>query len=52
MVVVIGVIFVMMTMVVPKLLEIFDNKSDLPASTKILISISDAMTAYWYLFIL
>lgn len=52
MVVVIGVIFVMMTMVVPKLLEIFDNTSDLPASTKILITLSDAMTAYWYLFIL
>jgi type II secretory pathway component PulF len=40
-IVVIGVISVMMTLIVPKLLEIFDDKTDLPSSTKILISISD-----------
>ena len=49
--VVFWVIFVMMTMVVPKLLEIFEDKSSLPASTKLLISISDFMVGYWYLII-
>ncbi|MFC1797709.1 hypothetical protein ACFLY2_00540 [Patescibacteria group bacterium] len=39
--VVIGVVAVMMIMIVPKLLEIFDDKTVLPASTKILISVSD-----------
>lgn len=52
MVVVFGVIFVMMTMVVPKLLEIFEDKSSLPASTKSLIFISDAFVNFWYLIIL
>lgn len=47
MLVVVGVISVMMTMVVPKLLEIFDDKSALPNSTKILIWVSDFMVAYW-----
>lgn len=50
--VVFGVVFVMMTMVVPKLLEIFDDKSTLPASTKTLIAISDFFSGYWYLIIL
>ena len=50
--VVIGVIFIMMTMVVPKLLDIFDNKSALPSSTKILIAVSDFMVMYWYLIII
>ncbi|MDD5213319.1 MAG: type II secretion system F family protein [Candidatus Gracilibacteria bacterium] len=48
-VVVIGVIFVMMTMVVPKLLDIFEDKSKLPASTQLLMSISNAFTSYWWL---
>jgi len=51
MVVVVGVIWVMMTMVVPKLLDIFDDKSNLPASTQTLIAISDFMVNYWYLLI-
>ncbi|MDD4151655.1 MAG: type II secretion system F family protein, partial [Candidatus Gracilibacteria bacterium] len=51
-VVVIGVIFVMMTMVVPKLLEIFEDKSKLPASTQILMGISNAFTSYWWLIII
>ena len=51
-IVVIGVISVMMTLIVPKLLEIFDDKTDLPSSTKILISISDWFRDYWILFIL
>lgn len=45
-------IFIMMTMVVPKLLEIFDDKSSLPVSTQVLISVSDFMVLYWYLIIL
>jgi type II secretory pathway component PulF len=33
----------MMVVVVPKLLEIFEDKSSLPTSTKLLIAISDFM---------
>ncbi|MDD3793277.1 MAG: type II secretion system F family protein [Candidatus Gracilibacteria bacterium] len=51
-VVVIGVIAVMMTMVVPKLLGIFDSKDDLPGSTKILIYISDAFVNYWLIMVI
>ena len=50
-VVVIGVVAVMMTMIVPKLLDIFDDKSTLPASTKALMAISDAFRSYWLIFI-
>ena len=50
--VVVWVVAVMMTLVVPKLLEIFDDKSSLPASTKILIWMSDAFRDYWFIFIL
>lgn len=49
--VVIWVVSVMMTMIVPKLLEIFDDKSKLPASTKILMTISDMFRSYWLIFI-
>lgn len=52
MLVVVGVIAVMMTMVVPKLLEIFDDPSALPASTKLLVLISDIFVEFWYLIIL
>lgn len=52
MMVVAGVIVVMMTMVVPKLLEIFDDKSALPASTKTLIFISDIFVNFWYMIII
>ncbi len=48
-VVVIWVIGVMMTMVVPKLLEIFSWSDSLPASTRLLISISDFFVWYWWL---
>lgn len=51
-VVVIGVVAVMMTMIVPKLLEIFEDKSTLPASTKALMIISDLFKSYWYIFII
>jgi type IV pilus assembly protein PilC len=46
--VVFWVIAIMMTMVVPKLLEIFDNKSALPQSTQTLIMISDLFRYHWY----
>jgi type II secretory pathway component PulF len=41
-----------MVAIVPKLLEIFTDKSALPASTKILISVSDFLSAYWWLVII
>lgn len=47
-IVVIWVIIVMMIYVVPKLLEIFENKDALPTSTKILINISDFLINYWW----
>jgi type IV pilus assembly protein PilC len=50
--VVFGVVFVMMTMVVPKLLDIFTDKSTLPPATQILIGISDVFTNYWFFMIL
>ncbi len=50
--VVFWVIFILMTMVVPKLLEIFWDKSGLPASTQALIAVSDFFSNYWYLMIL
>jgi len=46
--VVIWVIVVMMVFVVPKLLEIFEWSDKLPASTKILISISNFFVWYWW----
>lgn len=52
MTVVFWVIMVMMTVVVPRLLEIFTDKSALPASTRILITISDLFVNYWYLMII
>ena len=51
-VVVVGVVSVMMTMVVPKLLDIFDDKSTLPASTKALMAVSDMFRDYWFIMIL
>jgi len=41
----------MMTTVVPKLLEIFTDKSKLPESTQILIKVSDAFVVHWPLMI-
>lgn len=52
MLVVVGVVFIMMTMVVPKLLDIFDDKSALPASTNFLIFLSNFFVNYWYFIIL
>lgn len=50
-VVVIWVVVVMMTMVVPKLLEIFSWSQNLPATTRLLITISDFFVVYWWLII-
>ncbi|NDK10072.1 type II secretion system F family protein [Candidatus Gracilibacteria bacterium] len=52
MLVVLGVIAVMMIVVVPKLLEIFEDKSALPPSTQLLVFLSDFFVGYWYLLIL
>ena len=46
------VIIVMMTMLVPKLLEIFEDKDSLPWSTKALIFMSDFISNYWIIIIL
>lgn len=51
-VVVIWVVAVMMIMVVPKLLEIFDNKDDLPWTTRALIFISDTFVNYWIIMLI
>lgn len=50
-VIVFGVITVLMTYVVPKLLEIFEDKSKLPGSTQLLIAVSDFFVWYWWLLI-
>jgi len=47
-IVVTWVIMVMMVVVVPKLLDIFEDKSALPLSTQILIWVSDFLGSYWY----
>lgn len=51
-VVVILVIAVMMIKVVPGLIEIFDDPTQLPSSTQALINISNAFTNYWHYMIL
>ena len=50
--VVFWVVAIMMTMVVPKLLDIFEDKSSLPPSTRLLIGISDLFVNYWFFIIL
>lgn len=51
MVIVLWVVAVMMIVVVPKLLEIFSGKADLPASTLLLVTISDLFRNYWFIFV-
>ncbi len=47
-----GVVFVMMTVVVPKLTDLYkDFNIDLPASTKFLITMSTFFVHYWWLMI-
>ncbi len=50
-IVMIGVIFVLMWKVVPKLIGIFADLGGLPPATQALVSISDFVQNYWYLFI-
>lgn len=52
MVVVFGVVIVLMVKVVPNLLEIFEDKSQLPPSTQLLIAISEFLQNYWWLLII
>ncbi len=48
----VGVMFVMITFVIPKLLDLYkDFNIDLPLSTKILMAVSDVSTRFWPLII-
>lgn len=52
-VVMIGVVFAMMTFVIPKFMGMFDEiGGDLPAITKALIAVSDFFVGYWWAIIL
>lgn len=51
-VVMIGSIMVLMTMVVPKIVEIFGDKEKLPPLTRLLIATSDFFVGYWWAIIL
>ena len=49
----IGVVFIMMTVVVPKMTELYSGFGiDLPFTTKILIGISNVFVKFWWLLIL
>ncbi len=49
----IAVVFVMMTMVVPKLTDLYkDFNIDLPASTRLLMAVSQFFVSYWWLLLL
>jgi type II secretory pathway component PulF len=45
--VVLAVVYIMMTQIVPSLLEIFESEETLPASTQLLIAISDFLVGNW-----
>ncbi len=47
-----GSITVLMTLVVPKLVELFGDRSKLPPLTQFLINTSDFFVSYWWLMIL
>lgn len=51
-IVMIGVVFVIMLMVVPKLIGIFSDFGGLPPATQALVSVSDFVQNFWFLFIL
>lgn len=49
----VGVVFIMMTVVIPKLTDLYrDFNIDLPASTKMLMSVSSFFVHYWWLMII
>jgi type IV pilus assembly protein PilC len=45
-------ITVLMTLVVPKLVEMFGDKSKLPPLTQFLMNVSDFFVGYWWLMII
>ncbi|HRI35814.1 MAG TPA: type II secretion system F family protein [bacterium] len=47
-----GAVGVLMTLVVPKIVEIFGDKTKLPPLTKALIAVSDFFVGYWWAMIL
>ncbi len=49
-VVMIGVVFVLMWQVVPKLIGIFTDFGGLPPATQMLVNTSEFVQSYWYLF--
>lgn len=52
-VVMVGVVFAMMTFVIPKFMGMFDEiGGELPAITKALIAVSDVFVGYWWLMII
>lgn len=51
-VVMIGVVFVLMTLVVPQIITIFGDVNKLPPLTQILISVSNLFVNYWWLMII
>jgi type IV pilus assembly protein PilC len=51
-IVVIVVVIIMMVKVVPNLLEIFESKDALPASTQVLIAMSNFLVSYWWVIVL
>lgn len=51
-VVMIGSIMVLMTMVVPKIVEIFGDKEKLPPLTQLLMGTSDFFVSYWWALII
>lgn len=48
----VGVVIILLTFVMPTFFEMFDSEADLPGITRGLISLSGAMTEYWYIFVL
>jgi type II secretory pathway component PulF len=50
--VVLAVVYIMMTKVVPNLLEIFESKDTLPASTQLLIAMSNFLVGNWWIMLL
>lgn len=46
----IGVVFVLMWQVVPKLIGIFTDFGGLPPATQMLVNTSEFIQSYWYLF--
>jgi type IV pilus assembly protein PilC len=50
-IVMIGVVFVLMWQVVPKLIGIFSDFGGLPPATQLLVNMSNIVQGYWYIFL-